>query len=191
MKLVKLTVAAILATGALFAGTYNVDSTHSSVGFKVKHLMISNVRGTFDKFSGTISYDEKSKKVTALSGSIEVSSVNTDNAKRDGHLKSADFFDAANFKNITFELSSIKGETAYGKLTMRGVTKDVSFELENNGTITDPWGNQRLGLTLNGKVNRIDYGLKYNSVLEAGGVAVGEIVKFEIELESILAKAKK
>lgn len=191
MKLVKLTVAAILATGALFAGTYNVDTTHSSVGFKVKHLMISNVRGTFDKFSGTISYDEKSKKVTSLNGSIEVSSVNTDNVKRDGHLKSADFFDAANFKNITFELSSIKGETAYGKLTMRGVTKDVSFELENNGTITDPWGNQRLGLTLNGKVNRIDYGLKYNSVLEAGGVAVGEIVKFEIELESILAKAKK
>jgi len=188
MKLVEIGLLSILTAGALFAGTYNVDASHSNVGFKVKHMMISNVSGTFEKFNGSFEYNEKTKKVTSLMGTITVSSVNTQNEKRDGHLKSADFFDASKYPEITFKLDKVKGDYAYGVLTIRGVSKDVKLELENNGSIIDPWGNNRVGIALSGKINRIDFGLKYNSVLEAGGVAVGEKVKLDIELEGILAK---
>ena len=188
MKFLKLGLASLVASSALFAGTYNIDASHSNVGFKVKHMMISNVVGKFDNFNGTFEYDEKSNQLKSLVGNIEVNSINTENKKRDGHLKSADFFDAGKFENIKFELSKIEKDKAYGKLTLRGVTKDVELDFENNGSIKDPWGNTRVGLALSGKINRIDYGLKYNSVLEAGGVAVGEMVKLDIELEGILAK---
>ena len=188
MKLVKLGLASIIAAGALYAGTYNVDRSHSNVGFKVKHLMISNVTGNFDNFSGTIEYDEKTKTITGLTGKIVVDSINTDNAKRDGHLKSADFFDAANHPDLTFKLDTIKGDQAYGVLTIKGVSKKVSLDFELNGTVTDPWGNKRVGLELEGKINRKDYGLNWNKALEAGGVVVGEKVKLHIELEGILAK---
>ncbi len=188
MKLVKLGLASILTAGALFAGTYNVDPTHSNVGFKVKHLMISNVSGNFDTFKGSFEYDEKTKLVKNLTGTIDVSSVNTDNAKRDGHLKSADFFDAAKFPNIEFTLDKIEGDYAYGSLSIHGISKQVKLDFENNGSIVDPWGNTRVGLAINGKINRSDFGLKYNSVLEAGGVMIGEKIKLDIELEGILAK---
>lgn len=188
MKLVKIGLASILTAGALFGGTYNIDASHSNIGFKVKHMMISNVTGKFDKFNGSFEYDEKTKTVKSLTGTVEVASINTENKKRDGHLKSADFFDAEKHPKLTFKLERIQGDYAYGKLTMRGVTKDVKLDFENNGSIKDPWGNTRVGLALSGKVNRIDYGLKYNSILEAGGVAVGEKVKLDIEVEGILAK---
>ncbi len=188
MNLVKLGLASILTAGALFAGTYNVDTAHSNVGFKVKHLMISNVSGKFDQFKGSFVYDEKTKLVKSLTGTIIVSSVNTDNAKRDGHLKSADFFDAAKFPNIEFTLDKIEGDYAYGSLSIHGISKQVKLDFENNGSIVDPWGNTRVGLAINGKINRSDFGLKYNSVLEAGGVMIGEKIKLDIELEGILAK---
>lgn len=188
MKLFKLGLTSILAAGALYAGTYNIDKSHSNVGFKVKHMMISNVTGKFDNFSGSFEYDEKTKTLKTLKGEIKVKSINTDNEKRDGHLKASDFFAAGKYPNITFELNKISGDYAYGKLTMRGVTKDVRLDFENNGMIKDPWGNTRVGLALSGKVNRYDYGIKYNSILEAGGVAVGEVVKLDIELEGILSK---
>jgi polyisoprenoid-binding protein YceI len=187
-KLVKLGLASILASSSLFAGTYKVDSTHSNIGFKVRHMMISNVTGKFNQFDGSFEYDEKTKTIKSLIGTAEISSINTDNEKRDGHLKSADFFDAKKYPKLTFKLDKIEDEKAYGKLTMRGITKDVVLDFENNGTIKDPWGNTRVGLAFSGKVNRIDYGLKYNSILEAGGVAVGEKVKLDIEIEGILAK---
>jgi len=187
-KLFTLGLTSILAAGALYAGTYNVDRSHSNVGFKVKHLMISNVTGNFDKFSGTIEYDEKTNKVTALTGKVIVDSINTDNEKRDGHLKSADFFDATNHPDLTFKLDTIKDDKAYGVLTIRGVSKKVALDFELNGTVTDPWGNKRVGLELEGKINRKDYGLNWNKTLEAGGVVVGEKVKLHIELEGILAK---
>ncbi|MGB5867980.1 MAG: YceI family protein [Arcobacteraceae bacterium] len=187
-KLFTLGLTSILAAGALYAGTYNVDASHSNVGFKVKHLMISNVTGKFDKFSGSFEYDEKSQKITALSGKIIVASINTENEKRDGHLKSADFFDAVNYPDLTFKLDSIKDDKAYGVLTIRGVSKKVSLDYEFNGTVTDPWGNKRVGVELTGKINRKDYGLNWNKALEAGGVVVGEDVKLQIELEGILAK---
>ncbi|AXH08558.1 hypothetical protein CP960_06375 [Malaciobacter halophilus] len=187
-KIVKLGLASILSAGALYAGTYNVDKSHSTVGFKVKHMMISNVSGKFDDFTGSFEYDEKTKKLKSLNGVIKVSSINTANKKRDAHLKESDFFAAKKYPQIKFNLDKIEDDKAYGKLTMRGVTKDVVLDVEVNGTIKDPWGNTRTGLVLEGKVNRIDYGIKYNSILEAGGVAVSEKVKLIVELEGILAK---
>lgn len=189
MKIIfKLGFIGLISAGALYAGTYNVDIAHSHVGFKVKHMMISNVKGNFDQFSGNFEYDEKTNTIKSLSGTVIVNSINTDNEKRDAHLRADDFFAAVKYPNITFELNKVVGDTAYGKLTIRGVTKNVKLDLEVNGMIKDPWGNTRVGLALAGKINRLDYGVKYNSVLEAGGVAVGETVKFDIELEGILAK---
>ncbi len=188
MKLIKLGLASILAAGALCAGTYNVDKSHSNLGFKVKHMMISNVKGQFNDFTGSFEYDEKTKTLKSLTGVVKVNSIDTQNAKRDGHLKSSDFFAMKKYPKITFKLDKIKGDTAYGKLTMRGVTKNIELDFENNGMIKDPWGNTRVGLAFSGKVNRFDYGIKYNSILEAGGVAVGQKVKLDIELEGILAK---
>ena len=188
MNLAKLGLASLLATVALYAGTYNVDTSHSNVGFKVKHLMISNVTGKFDKFSGTFKYDEKTNTLKTLNGNIEVSSINTENEKRDEHLKSSDFFDAKKHPKLTFRLDKIEGDIALGKLTLRGVTKDVKLDFQNNGTAIDPWGNKRVGLELTGKINRKDYGLNWNKGLETGGVLVGETVKLTIELEGILAK---
>eukprot|EP01156_Anaeramoeba_ignava_P013886 Anaeramoba_ignava/a607714_32.p2 GENE.a607714_32~~a607714_32.p2 ORF type:complete len:189 (+),score=-2.07 a607714_32:571-1137(+) len=188
MRLVKLGLISILASGALFAGTYNVDKSHSSVGFKVKHMMISNVKGSFDEFKGSFVYDEETKKLTALTGTIDAASINTANKKRDDHLKSEDFFDTAKYPELTFVLKKVDGDNVYGDLTMHGVTKEVKLELEDNGTVKDPWGNTRVGLTLEGKIDRKEFGLVYNSILEAGGVAIGDKVKLEIELEGILKK---
>ena len=187
-KLVKLGLASILSAGALYAGTYNVDTSHSNVGFKVKHMMISNVTGKFDTFNGSFDYDEKTNSLKSLNGVVEVKSINTANEKRDNHLRASDFFAADKYPQIIFNLNKVEDDKAYGKLTMRGVTKDVVLDVETNGTIKDPWGNTRAGLVLEGKVNRMDYGIKYNSVLEAGGVAVGEKVKLIVELEGILKK---
>lgn len=186
MKLIKVGIASILAAGALYAGTYNVDASHSNVGFKVKHMMISNVSGKFNDFSGSFEYDEKTNTLKSLKGIVKVASVDTSNEKRDNHLKQSDFFAADKYPEITFELEKVEGDKAYGKLTMRGVTKKEVFDLETSGgTIEDNWGNKRTGISLIGKVNRFDYGIKYNSVLEAGGVAVGKDVKITIELEGI------
>ncbi len=188
MKFLKLGLASLVASSALFAGTYNVDASHSNVGFKVKHLMISNVSGKFDKFSGKFEYDEKTKTLKGLAGEVSVASINTEDAKRDAHLKSADFFDEVNNPTLTYKLDKVEGNTAYGKLTIRGVTKDVKLDLENNGTAIDPWGNTRVALALTGKINRTDFGLNWNKALEAGGVLVDETVKLDIEIEGILAK---
>lgn len=188
MNLKKLGLVSLLATSALFAGIYNVDASHSNVGFKVKHMMISNVTGKFDKFNGSFEYDEKTKTLKSFVGNISVKSINTDNEKRDKHLKTSDFFAADKYPEIKFVLEKTEGDKAFGKLTMRGITKDVKLDFEDNGSIKDPWGNTRVGLAISGKVNRFDYGIKYNSVLEAGGVAVGEKVKLDIEIEGILKK---
>ncbi len=187
-KLVKLGLASILSTGALYAGTYNVDASHSNVGFKVKHMMISNVTGKFNDFEGSFEYDEKTKTLTSFTGTVKVKSIDTENEKRDEHLRSSDFFAADKFPELSFKLEKIEGDYAYGKLTMRGITKDVKLDFENNGSIVDPWGMNRVGLALSGKINRFDYGIKYNSIIEAGGVAVGEEIKIDVEVEGILAK---
>ena len=188
MKIVKLGLASVLATSTLFGGTYKVDTSHSNVGFKVKHMMISNVIGKFDKFNGTFEYDEKSNTLKSMSGTVEIASINTENEKRDKHLKADDFFNAKKYPNLTFKLQKVEDDEAHGVLTIRDISKNVTFDLENNGDIKDPWGNTRVGLELTGKINRSDYGLKYNSLLETGGAIVADKVKLNIQIEGILAK---
>ena len=184
----KITGALLLGVSTLFAGNYNVDASHSNVGFKVKHMMVSTVSGEFEKFSGSFALDEKTKQLTALTGTIEVSSINTNIDKRDDHLRSEEIFNAAKFPNITFVLDKLQGDKAYGKLSMKGVTKDVVLDYEFGGIIKDPWGNTRAGITLSGKIDRKEFGVNWNKVLEAGGVAVSEEVKLEISLAGVLQK---
>lgn len=189
MKSLTIVLALMLSVGSLFAGTYNVDIDHSNVAFKAKHMMISNVTGQFKKFSGTFEYDEKTKMLKALSGVVDVNSIDTDNAKRDGHLKSADFFDAVNYPEMRLTLIKVDGDSAYVKLSIHGITKEVKMELETSGmVIKDPWGNSRTGLSLSTSINRMDYNLKWNDLMETGGMIVGEKIKISIELEGILAK---
>ena len=188
MKFLKLGLVSLLASSTLFAGSYTVDTSHSNVGFSVKHMMITNVSGKFNDVSGTFEYDEKTNTLKALEGEIIVASIDTANEKRDTHLKEEELFDATKFPKITFKLTKIDGEKVYGDLTMKGITKNIELELENGGTVTDPWGKQRAGFELEGKINRKDFGINWNKVLETGGVAVSETVKLRIAMEGILAK---
>ena len=188
MKILKLSLASIAVSTALFAGNYNVDASHTNAGFTVKHMMITNVSGKFNDVAGNFEYDEKTNMLKALSGEIIVASINTADEKRDEHLKSEELFDAAKFPKIDFKATKIEENAIYGDLTMKGVTKNIKFELENGGTVTDPWGKQRAGFELVGKINRKDFGITWNKVLETGGVAVGEEIKLQIAIEGILAK---
>lgn len=188
MKLYKIALASLLVTGALYARNYDIDRDHSSIGFKVKHMMISNIKGRFDAFSGIIAYDEYAKFLVRLDGKIDVDSIDTNNEKRDTHLKSADFFDAKKYPDITFELIRTAGGYAYGRLTMHGITKEVKLKYKDNGVIKDPQGNQKIGISLEGKINRADFDLKYNSTLEDGGVLIGEDVEIDIDIEGALVK---
>ena len=189
MKLTKLITtlfATILMSGMLHASQYEVDISHSSVGFKIKHLMISNVKGNFTKFTGTYELDKGLLK--SLEGTIEASSIDTGIEKRDNHLRSADFFEVAKYPAITFKMLSYKEGMLTGELTIHGVTQTVTLETEVSGTIKDPWGNVRSSISLNGEIKRSDYDLKWNQALEAGGVVVGDEVKLSIELEGIAKK---
>lgn len=188
MNLKKLALTSTLLVSTLFAGNYNVDKDHTNVGFKVKHMMISNVSGKFNEFKGTFEYDEKAKMLKSLNGEIVVKSINTENKKRDDHLRSADFFDSKKFPKIIFTLNKVEDDTAYGKITIKDVTKDIKLDFDNGGTIKDPWGNYRAGFALSGKIKRKDFGITWNKVIEAGGVAVGDTVKLDIEIEGIKEK---
>ncbi len=164
-----------------------IDPTHSSVGFKVKHMMFTNVKGNFEKYEATIISDEDDFTNASIEFSADINSINTNNVDRDTHLKSGDFFDAENHPKLTFKASSFtKSGDDYeiaGDLSMRGVTKFVKFPAEFSGLMTDPWGNTKAGLNISGKINRKDWGLNWNSALETGGVLVSEEVKLEIELQ--------
>ena len=175
----------LLLSTSLIASTFGIDKSHSNVGFKVKHMMISTVTGSLDKFTAEIEYDTKTNKFTKLKGIVDVNSINTDNEKRDGHLKSPDFFDVAKYPNIVFEMTKQSGDKIYGKLTMHGVTKDVVLNLDLGGVIEDPWGNTRLGFSLSGSVDRTEYGVLWNKTLDKGGLTVGNDVKLIIDIEAI------
>ncbi len=172
----------------LNAAPYMIDKAHSEVGFSVKHLMISNVKGDFTKYEGEIDFDPKSKTFNKLNAVVSANSIDTGIEKRDNHLKSADFFYSEKFPNIIFNMKTYKDGKVIGELTMRGVTKEVELEVEELATVKDFKGNNRVGFTLKGKVNRMDYGLKWNKALEFGGVAVGEDVKILIEVEAVEKK---
>lgn len=185
--------AAVALSAPAFAADYVVDKQHTNIGFSVKHLMISNVKGNFTDFEGTFSFDDKTKSLTAAETSIKSASIFTNESKRDEHLKSPDFFDAAKFPAITFKLKkavSAGGSKmkAVGDLTIRGVTKEVALDGEFEGSAKDPWGNTRAAFTASGVINRTDFGLKWNKLLDEGGVVVGEEVKLLLELEGIMQK---
>ncbi len=166
-----------------------IDPTHSEIGFKVKHMMFTNVSGKFGTYDATIATEDDNFENAAIEFSADIDSISTNNADRDNHLKSGDFFDAENHPKLTFKATSFtKDGDDYeltGDLTLRGVTKSVKFPAEFSGLMQDPWGNTKAGLNIYGKINRKDWGLNWNSALETGGVLVGEEVKLNIELQLI------
>lgn len=167
------------------AKEFVIDNTHTNVGFSIKHMMISNVKGNFNTYVGEIDYDVNKKVFNKLSAKIDAASIDTGIVKRDEHLKSADFFDVAQFKTIDFVMSTMKDGKVNGKLTIHGVTKEVSLDANIHGVVKDFQGKQRVGFTLEGKINRKDFGLTWNKILEGGGLTVDEMVNLVIDVEAI------
>jgi polyisoprenoid-binding protein YceI len=189
-------VSALIATSALALDTYKADPAHSSVNFTVDHMVVNTVHGRFRQFEGTITIDpDNGNALKATSGTIQTKSVDTDIEKRDDHLRSPDFFDAEKFPTITFESTEIKkdgdNQVLVGKFTMHGVTKDVSLPCTLKGPIKSPMGGTIFGLEVNAKINRKDYGLTWNKVLEAGGLMVGDDVTIQINAEFVKRAADK
>ncbi len=161
--------------------TYQIDPSHSAAHFSVRHMMISNVRGEFTKVSGKLVYDPENPAQASLEAVIDTASINTRDAQRDGHLKSPDFLDAEKFPTIEFRSTGVKcndgGWEVTGNLTIHGVTKSVVLDVDGpTPEVRDPWGNVRLGASATTKIDRKDFGLTWNSVLETGGLMVGEEV---------------
>ena len=167
--------------------TWVIDPTHSEIGFKVKHMVFTNVSGKFESYDATITTEEDDFTKSSIEFSTNIDSINTGNADRDTHLKSADFFDSANNPKLTFVSSSlVKSGSDYeltGDLSIHGVTKSVKLDAEVSGLLKDPWGNTKVALNISGKINRTDFGLTWNSALETGGVLVSDEVKLNIELQ--------
>ena len=185
----KVTSALILSMGLANAAIYDVDASHTNVGFTVKHMMITNVNGNFATYDANIDFDPATKTFKTFSATVETNSINTGIEKRDDHLRSEDFFASEKFPKMTFEMTSYKADgddgEMKGNLTIRGITKPVTLKVEDIGTIKDFKNQNRVGFSLKGKINRMDYDLKWNKALEAGGVAVSEEVKLIVEVEAI------
>ncbi|MDO9376088.1 MAG: YceI family protein [Ferruginibacter sp.] len=168
-----------------------IDPTHSEVQFKIKHLMITTVTGSFDLFEANVQTEEEDFMRAKVSFSADVASVSTGNEQRDEHLKSADFFDAAKYPRITFaatKYESVDNDGSYelhGDLTIKDVTKSIKLGVEFGGVVKDPYGNIKAGFSINGKINRKDFGLTWSAVTEAGGVVVSEDVRIVCEIQLI------
>jgi polyisoprenoid-binding protein YceI len=165
-----------------------IDPTHSEIGFKVKHMMFTNVSGKFNNYEATITSNENNFENAAIEFSADIKSIDTGNTDRDNHLRSADFFDVENSPKMTFKSTSFTkiddgNYELTGNLNIRGVEKQVKLPVEFSGIMTDPWGNTKVGLNITGKINRKDWGLNWNSALEAGGVLVSDDVRLNIELQ--------
>jgi len=197
MQSMKLMAAALMlaAAPAVKAEDYKIDAAHSRASFSVRHLMVSNVRGEFSKVEGTISYDDKNPASLKVSATIDPATISTSEPKRDAHLKSPDFFDVAKFPTMSFvskrATKSAKGLAVVGDLTLHGVTKEVTLDVEPTAEIKDPYGLFRRGAVATTKINRKDFGLTWNAVLETGGVAVGEEVSITIDIEAVRPAPKK
>jgi polyisoprenoid-binding protein YceI len=170
--------------------TYKIDPTHSEITFKVKHLMITNVTGSFTKFDATMESGKDDFSDAKISFSADVDSITTNNEQRDTHLKSDDFFAAEKFPKLSFVSKNFekKGEDEYkltGDITIRDTTKSVELDVEYGGTMTDPWGNVKAGFEINGKINRKDFGLSWGAVTEAGGVVVSDDVKLHLAVQMV------
>lgn len=170
-------------------GTYNVDAVHSTIGFVARHLVASKVRGRFTDFDGALVVAENPAD-SSVEVTIQASSIDTSDVNRDNHVRTNDFLSVEEFPTITFhstkvELGSRNGWKVSGDLTVRGVSRPVVLDVEFEGVIQDPWGNQRLGFTASGEIDRNDFGVSFNAALETGGVVVGSKVKLEIEAEAV------
>ncbi|HEY4303282.1 MAG TPA: YceI family protein [Gemmatimonadaceae bacterium] len=174
--------------------TWTVDPTHAEVGFAVKHLMISTVRGRFGAVEGTVVLNEADPSKSSVDVSVDIASVDTRQEMRDNHLRSPDFFDVENHPKMHFVSKKIVGDLTddfkvIGDLTIRGKSQEVTLDVSLTGRGNDPWGNERMGFEAKGKVNRLDFGLHYNPALETGGFVVGDEVKISIDVELIKQKA--
>ena len=173
---------------------WNIDPSHSGAQFTVRHLVISKVRGTFERWQGAIDFDPDKPEASKVSVRIEAASIDTHEPNRDQHLRSAEFFDVENYPAITFESSKIerRGKDRYrvlGELTMRGVTRPVELDAEYLGAGKDPWGNERVGFFAKTAVNRKEFGLNWNQLIEGGGVVVSDQVEISLDVQAIGAKA--
>ncbi len=167
-----------------------LDPTHAEIQFKVRHLMITHITGSFGKFNADVETEGENFETAKVSFTAEVDSITTNNEQRDGHLKSADFFETSKYPVLTFtstKLERITGEeyTLYGAMTFHGITKNINLHVIHGGVIKDPWGNTRTGFTVEGKINRKDFGLVWNAATEAGGVVVGDEVKIHVSVEFV------
>lgn len=178
------------------ASSWKIDAGHSTVGFKVKHLMVSNVTGSFTKYSGVVDFDDNDLTKSKVNVTIDANSINTNEPKRDEHLRSADFFDTAKFPTITFvsrrwSRTANGALTVAGNLTMHGVTREVVLSVEPfSNEIRDPWGSTRRGTTASALLNRKDFGISWNKALDSGGVSVGDEVRVLLEIEMVREPAK-
>ncbi len=187
-RLAALAAAVLFAPSAALAGNWTIDGAHSTAGFAVRHMMVSKAKGQFNKITGKIALDEKDLTKSTVEATIDVASIDTNNTKRDEHLRSPDFFDVEKFPSITFKSTKVekKGKDALkvtGDLTLHGVTKSVVLETTLTGPSTNPWGQQVRGIEAKTKLNRKDFGLTWNKGLETGGVLVGEEVEISIDAE--------
>ncbi len=195
MKKIGTIAMAFMMSIGLWAQTtnWNFDQSHSSVEFSIDHMVISEVTGKFTEYTGsvtTISDDFENANIDFV---IEVSSINTDDVDRDDHLKGVDFFDVVNYPQITFKSTSFKKVEGKkyqlsGNLTMHGVTKAVTFDVNYGGTVVDPWGNTKAGFKITGELNRKDYGLTWSKALETGGLVVGNEVSLTVRVELVKVK---
>ena len=183
-------VALLLTAPSVFAASYQVDPVHSQIRFTVPHLMVFKVRGNFNDFTGSIEADPATNSLAAATAKIQVASIDTRNQKRDDHLRSPDFFNAALFPEITFVSTNIEGSgnniIVTGVLTIKGNIKEVTLKGGFLGVATDPWGNQRAGFEATGMINRRDFGLTWNKALETGGVLIGDEVEIGLEVEAVM-----
>ncbi len=181
-------------TQVAHAAQYTIDAAHSEVLFKVKHLGISTITGRFANLSGAFTFAADAGETPAATAIIDAASIDTNNEKRDAHLKSPDFFDVEKYPQLTFtttEVSSLKEGrfTVAGDLTMHGVTKPVVLEAAWSGSVKDPWGNERAAFTASTRINRKDFGLTYNQVMETGGLVVGDEIQVILEIEGVRKKS--
>lgn len=171
---------------------WEIDSAHSGINFSVRHLVIAKVRGRFTRWTGSIEAEDGDPARASVTVTIDASSIDTGVAERDAHLKSADFLDVANHPEITFTSKRFaKGGKLTGNLTIHGVTREVVLDVEDAGRTKDPWGNQRAGFSATASIDRKEFGLTWNQLLEAGGVMVGDRVDVEIEVEAVQQVAEK
>jgi polyisoprenoid-binding protein YceI len=172
--------------------TYEIDPTHSSVHFSVRHMMVSNVRGEFAKITGTIRFDAENPTASTVEATIDASSINTRDSQRDAHLKSAEFLDVEKFPTLSFYSKQVEpnqdGGRVKGDLTVHGVTREITLDVEGpTPEVKDPWGKQRIGASATAKLNRKDFGISWHTALEAGGIMVGDEVKITIDVEAVRA----